>query len=395
MRRYFVENQAVYLEYITEMAIPDRVMEQLTEDELSLAGTFHLTLKDLVQCEDEVFRFKIGEKKGKYYFLNKEIFDIKYDFAYFEDLLENNTIKLKDEMFVQGRYVSVVEKIISSVQHDVFIVNDGGEHNNGMVPVSSYLALIKSFPNPREIWLYKRAVVTSMIGMFFDNQDGIKAYNKFVSKHRDFNINSIDKINASFDIEKYKLIITEIKQMLNGNYSEAQWQKKLLPLICLLYPKYVLCLEKVKIKDAPNHYRELDYLLIDSAGNADIIELKKPFEQCILRKSPYRDNYVPGYELTGCIQQVQKYLFYLNTYKIDNETLIQEHKKNELHGLKIKLINPKGLVFCGRSNEFNEQQRQDYEIIKRQYNSLIDILSYDEIIERLENAIKILKSRDN
>lgn len=59
--------------------------------------------------------------------------------------------------------------------------------------------------------------------------------------------------------------------MLKGNYSEIQWQKKLLPLICLLYPKYVVCLEKVKIKSGLEHFRELDYLLVDSDGNVVII----------------------------------------------------------------------------------------------------------------------------
>ena len=33
----------------------------------------------------------------------------------------------------------------------------------------------------------------------------------------------------------------------------------------------------------------MDFLLLDSTGNVDIVEIKKPFDNCIMTKSKYRD----------------------------------------------------------------------------------------------------------
>lgn len=393
MREYYVENGCLYLEYTPDRYSVDEIIMLVKNGEFRLSGVFYLDENAIESKDDDKIIFKIGEKMGQYYFLKKEVFEIEYDFGYHETLLENKKLILKDELFIQARFLSVVEKIISYVKESVLIVDDDSEIGRGKIPISYYISLIKSFPNQREILLYKYNVISSIIGAFFDKQDDIKKYNNFVNKHRDFKSDNLISINLDFDIRKYELIIKEIKEMLKGNYSEIQWQKKLLPLICLLYPKYVVCLEKVRIKCGPEQYRELDYLLVDSDGNADIIELKKPFEDCILRKNTYRNNYVPGYELIGSIQQTQKYLYYLSTYKYENEMLIKKYKKAELHGIEIKLINPKGLIFCGRSKKFDEKQKQDFEIIKRQYNSILDIITYDELIERLENTIKILKAK--
>lgn len=58
--------------------------------------------------------------------------------------------------------------------------------------------------------------------------------------------------------------------------------------------------------------KSLDFLLIDSNGNTDIIEIKKPFENAIMTKGVYRDNFIPLRELSGTVMQVEKYVYYLN-----------------------------------------------------------------------------------
>lgn len=45
----------------------------------------------------------------------------------------------------------------------------------------------------------------------------------------------------------------------------------------------------------------------------------------------------------------------------------------------------------GRSNKFDEKQTRDFEIIKRKYQYVMDILSYDDILARLTNIITMLK----
>ncbi|EIR8763021.1 DUF4263 domain-containing protein [Enterococcus faecalis] len=50
------------------------------------------------------------------------------------------------------------------------------------------------------------------------------------------------------------------------------------------------------------------------------------------------------------------------------------------------------MLILGRSNELNENQIRDYEIIKRKYKNMIDVISYDDLINRLDMLLKHFKS---
>ena len=61
--------------------------------------------------------------------------------------------------------------------------------------------------------------------------------------------------------------------------------------------------------------------------------------------------------------------------------------------IKPKIVNPQGILLLGRSKEFNEQQKGDFEIIKRQYKNITDIMTYDDLAQRLRNVVSSLKQR--
>ncbi len=46
----------------------------------------------------------------------------------------------------------------------------------------------------------------------------------------------------------------------------------------------------------------------------------------------------------------------------------------------------------GRDNKLSPRQKEDFEIIKRKYNNIIDIVTYDELIRRLQFTIKQLET---
>ena len=78
---------------------------------------------------------------------------------------------------------------------------------------------------------------------------------------------------------------------------------------------YIFVFDEVKIKDTySGKDRKLDYMLVDSAGNTDIIEIKKPFSKAIVSQSLYRDNHIPIRDLSGTVMQIEKYIFYLNKW---------------------------------------------------------------------------------
>ena len=56
--------------------------------------------------------------------------------------------------------------------------------------------------------------------------------------------------------------------------------------------------------------------------------------------------------------------------------------------IDIKIINPKWILILWRCDLFSKEQKLDFEIIKRQYSNIVDIITYDDLIRRLEKLIK-------
>ena len=187
----------------------------------------------------------------------------------------------------------------------------------------------------------------------------------------------------------------KLKDALNDNsIDEKKWQERLIPIILLLYPRYIICLKSVKIKRTNDKDKEIDYLLIDAEGNTMILELKKPFSDKKLLTNAYRKNfYQPKFELAGGIQQIESYIYDLNYDKKENIAMISKEYEKELKGIKINLIDTHGTLICGRSIDFNEEEKRDFEIIRKQYKNVVDIITYDELLERLNTTIRILKNQ--
>lgn len=64
--------------------------------------------------------------------------------------------------------------------------------------------------------------------------------------------------------------------------------------------------------------------------------------------------------------------------------------------MQIRISNPKAIVIVGRDQIGNASmtgsQLLDFEVIKRKYANIIDILTYDDILRRLNNTISALGS---
>jgi hypothetical protein len=90
--------------------------------------------------------------------------------------------------------------------------------------------------------------------------------------------------------------------------------------------------------------------------------------------------------------QAEKYLFHLSKWGSVGEQEIYRKRKNELpNGIELKISNPKALILLGRDNDFNDEQRFDFEIIRRKYANMLDIVTYDDLLRRLENIIVMIK----
>ena len=92
------------------------------------------------------------------------------------------------------------------------------------------------------------------------------------------------------------------------------------------------------------------------------------------------------------VQQLEKYIYCLNALG-DKDPFFEKLSLRLSNKVIPQVVNPQGILLIGRSNEFNEQQKRDFELIKRQYKNVADIMTYDDLLSRLQNIIDALKKQ--
>lgn len=341
---------------------------------------------DFEEFETTTFLFAI--LNGDYYKLIRGIVTDKFD-IYFHKVLP-----ITADYFVADSNVSVFTVIGNIYKGDIYIGGEKPESLSG----EAFDNLLKLFPTAYERKKYIEARVSSVFRNYFDNvKDAEKTYQKYVDKKLSNKGNNLSKTFQEYEIAKYNIILDKLKAMLlqEIDYSEHQWQEEILQIVLLLYPKYVFVFREVpvysKYTDGIKE-KSLDFLLVDSNGNTDIIEIKKPFENAIMTKGVYRDNFIPLRELSGTVMQVEKYVYYLNRWSEEGEKHLTNKYKDALpEGFDIKITNPSGIIIMGRENNLSTEQKRDFEVVKRKYKNVVDIITYDSLIERLETTIKQMK----
>lgn len=186
---------------------------------------------------------------------------------------------------------------------------------------------------------------------------------------------------------------------------QVEYKKMVIGVILLLFPKYVAVLENVRIADfyttpGKRKNRFIDLCVVDANGSIDVIEIKKPFDDFLLSRGLYRDNSVPTKELSGTIMQAEKYLFHLSKWGVEGEReLTSRHGDGLPAGLQIRVTNPKALLLLGRDRRadgtaaLTDSQSFDLEVIKRKYANMMDIVTYDDLLRRLDRTIASLNAR--
>lgn len=365
--------------------------------EVTLRRTFTFESADLVikpnssdQEQDEERTFVLGTLEGSYYKISKKIIGLKHD------LLLSDEINIQPRTFIAERDISIFHRVDDLIEEPIIV----GGNDEKAIPLADFELLLKTFPTTTEITHYARTRVTRVLKDYFGTiSDAEAKLNHYLNNKKSIPTQSRENIVASFEIQKFEYIYAELKKMLAEaeSYEEKVWQKKIIELLLFIFPKYIAVLENVHIKDfyskpgkATDRY--IDLMLVDANGNIDIIEVKKPYSNALLSRNKYRNNHTPRNELAGTIMQAEKYLFHLSKWGSAGEQEIYKKRKSELpEGINLKVTNPKALVLLGRDNDFTGEQRFDFEIIRRQYANMFDIMTYDDLLRRLENIIAMMQ----
>ncbi|MFD2287148.1 DUF4263 domain-containing protein [Pedobacter petrophilus] len=413
MIKIYSLDDVLVLEYWADMGDTTWARTQLRDEGIfSMKRTFTFTPEDLLNEEErdkimadsmisskgdpvyehdefdnvESIAFKLGEIEGDYFVIQsgKVTSDVK--------VYLHKDIKFDVKLFVSQRNISVFSKLEKYIGSDIFI---GGDHEDN-IPEEVMWDLIKRFPNSREKDLYEAAVISSIIREYVEYvPDYLAKYERYLNRKAKVRSSDLQEILEEQELRKYKMILDKLNLMLRqeSTYSEAQWQEEILGIITLLYPKYIHAFKNVTVKRKNDTALFLDILLLDSGGYVDIIEINKPFESAVVSKNTYRNNHIPYKELAGTVMQIEKYIYYLNRWGADGEAEMSKKLDSQISGIEVKLTNPGGLIIMGRDHNLSPAQKSDFEVVKRKYKNIMDILTYDELIRRLEFTIKLWEAQ--
>lgn len=170
--------------------------------------------------------------------------------------------------------------------------------------------------------------------------------------------------------------IREFEQMLANDLVEQDWQKWFARNQWVLGSDIVEILDERQIDTA----NITDYLVEAHDGFLDIIEIKRPEGRLHFWADALdHGNYVPSSDLTKAVTQATKYI-----YEIERES--NSIKFRERVG--IKTVKPRCILIFGRSNDWDNDQKEAYRILNSSYHNLT-ILSYDHVLARAKRILRI------
>ena len=245
---------------------------------------------------DECHTFVLGVTESDYYKIDKRILGLN------DDLLLWKQMGIKSKTFIASRDISIFRRIDKLIDEQIVI----GGNKDGSIPLEGFDELIRNFPTSTELKHYANARVTRVLkdylGTLSNAQITLETYLK---KKKTIQTKSRIKFIQKYEPRKFEYVRDELKEMLREveSYSEKDWQKQIANFLLLIFPKYITVLENLNIKDfytnpVKTKNRFIDLTLVDANGTIDILEIKKPFDNCLLSKTKCRDNYTPKTELS-------------------------------------------------------------------------------------------------
>jgi hypothetical protein len=402
MIRLWKENNKIVLTYIQEIGPDNWAFKELeSEGEVTIKKTFTFSKDALYEPEEktheenglifwdegdpEPIHFVFAELIGEYYKVKKGVLIDKFD------IYIHKSLKLESNLFIAPTNISIFGVVSSLTDKDIYL---GGNRQNALSE-EGFRLMVSSFPNTHEKNRYVKARVASILRTYIDHiEDAEEKYHKYMNKKATKKGQDLKNLLRETELNKYELILKKLQEMLNSEtaYSEKQWQEEILQILLLIYPKYIAVFREVPVKGRNMHDRFLDYMLVDSSGYTDIVEIKRPFGKSIITDTVYRNNYIPLRDLSGTIMQLEKYIYFLNRWGAEGEKHLTEKYKADLpKDLIIKITNPSGIIIMGREFNLTEDQKMDFEVIKRKYKNVVDIITYDNLLQRLKSTIEQIK----
>ncbi|MBQ7240905.1 MAG: DUF4263 domain-containing protein [Bacilli bacterium] len=322
---------------------------------------------------------RVTQTNGKVKFNNLSILNIKY-------LMVNSNLNI----------FQAIEEVRNDDNLDISIGNSENDINS-----RDFLLICDKFPNSYEKDLYYNSRVYDLLSNYFEDLiDYNKKYTNYINKkYKEYDRLKLESISR-YELKKYEIIKEKLEEYLvhEDMISEEDWKKLIADIILLLFPQYINYHREFSFNlensDRNKMREQIDFLLVNSNGCVDILEVKKSNCPSIISSLVDRGNYFSSNTLSKTLMQTEKYIYNLQRNSIKSEDLLNR-RYSSFYGddFSFRIINPKGLIIAGKKSNYNKRQLNDLEVIKKMYANIINIYTYDDLIEMLNRQIQLLKKK--
>lgn len=184
-------------------------------------------------------------------------------------------------------------------------------------------------------------------------------------------VNTIKKKNSLFDFYK-NLELEKPESFWQNWFTENKW---------ILGSDFVQIIDERRL----NTENIADYIMRAFDGFVDLVEIKKPNGLPFWSNTKDHNNYVPSSDLIKAITQCLNYLYVIE--RESNSVSFSER-------IGGKVIKPRCTLIFGRSNDWNNEQKEAYRILNSSYSQL-SIITYDHLLLRAQNILGIEEMVDD
>ena len=292
--------------------------------------------------------------------------------------------------FISPYGSKIMKTILETIGSDVTVGDEEGD-----LSLSVLQSVISQFPTRTEIKHYIETRISKIVSEDLQLvKDHEAAFQTYMDRRRKVPIREFKDIDE-YDLEKFSYLEKQMVHMLDhqDEYDETDWQIQIMNIVCIIFPQYILASREKTLTEVFGHNKRVDFLLVDSSGYIDVMEIKTPDIPLLKNNPDPHNNIVPTTKFSDCVMQIETYLYSLMISSNDKLSKIAEKVRLESGtNIKLSVLNPRGLIIMGYSeSELSDHQKLALEILRRQYSHIADIITYNDLLARIHNIIISIK----
>lgn len=196
-------------------------------------------------------------------------------------------------------------------------------------------------------------------------------------------LSAVNLLKATAQIKSLKELANDLEKQIEAGHSESWWQTYIKKNILIIQQGYIQALEKMNIIIGGTKFP--DFCLITHDNYLDILEIKRP-DTATLKHDSSRGNYYWDSEIAKALIQTENYIESIS----NNASAVRSYILDN-HGINMKVLRPRGIILAGDTKKFlTPKERDDFRLLCLSTKNIV-FVTYDELLGRLQNYIKVLE----